>query len=60
MIYTQFLPIADKIYLTIVNKDYEGDVFFPQIDFSEWEVETEADHPEHEPPFTYLILHRKK
>lgn len=59
MIYTQFLPIADKVYLTLVNKDYAADVFFPEIDYSEWDVEIESDHPDHDPPFTYLILRRK-
>lgn len=29
MIYRQFLPIADKLYLTIVDSEAEGDTFFP-------------------------------
>ncbi|PIQ68117.1 MAG: diacylglycerol kinase [Candidatus Taylorbacteria bacterium CG11_big_fil_rev_8_21_14_0_20_46_11] len=28
-LYKQGLPIADKLYLTIVDSDVEGDVFFP-------------------------------
>lgn len=59
MIYKQFLPIADKIYLTVVNKIYDADVFFPEINNDEWTFETEAEHPEHDPPFDYLILKRK-
>ena len=27
-IYTQFLPYADKLYLTKVNHDFEGDTYF--------------------------------
>ncbi len=37
-IYRQFLPVTDKLYLTVVHKDFEADVFFPEIDFSEWDV----------------------
>ena len=31
-IYKQTIDIADYIYLTIINKDVEGDSFFPKID----------------------------
>lgn len=60
MIYTQFLPIADKIYLTQVHKDYEADVFFPEINYTDWDISIEAEHSEHDPPFSYLVLSRKK
>jgi dihydrofolate reductase len=35
-IYRQFLPLTDRLYITWVHKSFEGDVFFPEIDFSEW------------------------
>jgi dihydrofolate reductase len=59
MIYAQFLPIADKIYLTVVDRDYDADVFFPEINYDEWTIETEAEHSENDPPFKYLILRRR-
>lgn len=31
-IYTQSLEFADKIYLTLVNKEFEGDTTFPNLD----------------------------
>lgn len=37
-VYRQFLPIADKLYLTIVHKDFDADTFFPEINFEEWQV----------------------
>ncbi len=37
-IYAQFLPIAHKLYLTIVDKEVEADTFFPEIDLSNWEL----------------------
>lgn len=34
-IYKQSLEIADKIYLTLVHKDFEGDTTFPELG-SDW------------------------
>jgi len=36
MIYRQFYPIAGKLFLTMAHKDFEADIFFPEIVFSEW------------------------
>ena len=38
-IYKEFLPHADKIYLTEVLKDFSGDTRFPQIDLENWAVD---------------------
>jgi dihydrofolate reductase len=43
-IYRQLLPVADKIYLTRVYHDFEGDTRFPDINFSEWKLITYAKH----------------
>ena len=37
-IYEQFLPIADKLYLTRIDKRFEADTFFPIVIFDEWEL----------------------
>ena len=37
-LYKALLPNADKLYITRVYKDFEADVFFPEIDESVWEV----------------------
>ncbi len=39
-IYKQSLHLADKIYLTKIKHHFEGDAFFPEINFNEWK-ETE-------------------
>ena len=36
MIYRQFYPIAGKLFLTLVHKDFEADIYFPEIKFDEW------------------------
>ena len=38
MIYKQFLPLANKLYLTRVHKTFEADVFFPEINFQDFET----------------------
>ncbi len=37
-IYKLALPYADRLYITHINKEYEGDVFFPEIDFSKYKL----------------------
>ncbi len=44
-IYNQFLPLADKIYLTEIKKEHDGDTFFPEFekDFKEISRETHEE-----------------
>ncbi len=37
-VYQQFLEIADKMYLTIINQEFEGDVYFPKFNRTKWEL----------------------
>jgi dihydrofolate reductase len=37
-IYRQALDMADKIELTLIHRQYEGDAFFPEIDTACWNV----------------------
>lgn len=37
MVYKQFMPLAHKLYLTIVHKDFEADTFYSVIDYSQWD-----------------------
>ncbi len=42
-VYRQFLPHADRLYLTRVHQSFDGDVFFPEIDFSHWTIISKED-----------------
>ncbi|MFQ5930282.1 MAG: dihydrofolate reductase, partial [Acidobacteriota bacterium] len=35
-IYRQTLARADRLYLTLIHEDFEGDAYFPQFDESDW------------------------
>jgi dihydrofolate reductase len=37
-IYEQFLPHADRLYITHINHEFDGDAFFPSVDFTEWDL----------------------
>lgn len=41
-IYTLSLPFADRLYITHINAEHEGDVYFPQINYSEYDVISET------------------
>ena len=60
-IYAQTLPICDKIELTVVDKDYEGDTVFPVINYDEWDVVSEENHKTDafEYSFSFKTLVRK-
>jgi dihydrofolate reductase len=38
-IYTQVLPYTQKLYLTKVDDAFEGDTYFPEINFAEFKTE---------------------
>lgn len=61
-IYAAFLPLASRLYLTQIHETFEGDVYFPEFDWNEWEeVErTDLDADEKNPySYSFLILDKK-
>lgn len=61
-IYKQFLPYANKLYITWVDEDFEADTFFPVLKNEEWNVVSKEDFPnpdEKNPyPYTYVVYQR--
>ena len=43
-IYRQSMPYWDKVYLTRVDIEVEGDVFFPELDNKEWRLLSDEPH----------------
>lgn len=61
-IYRQFMPKADRLYITHVHMKAPADVYFPEIDQDVWEI-TEKEHfpiSDTNPiPYTYIIYERR-
>ena len=48
-LYEQALPIADRLYLTRVALQPEGDAWFPAFDEAQWHCVERAEQPANEP-----------
>ena len=62
-VYEQFLPRADKLYLTFVHHEFEGDTFFPRFKKEEWREVSRKDYPadaNNPYPYSFVVLERKK
>lgn len=61
-IYKQFLPYSDKLYLTIIDHQFSGDTYFPEIDWEKWEEvskkkgTTNSNNPY---SYSYYVYQRK-
>jgi dihydrofolate reductase len=44
-VFREAMPLADRIYLTIIDEEFAGDAFFPELpdDFVEFERQTHED-----------------
>ena len=47
-IYKQLMEKCSKMYITEINKDFEGDVLFPEIDKNEWKIVKREKGPKDE------------
>lgn len=62
-IYDETISVADKLYLTHIHNKFEGDVLFPEVDFSQWNETSRDDRQVDEKnlyPFSICTYERKK
>jgi len=53
-VYKRFLPYAAKMYLTLIQEYFTGNVHFPDLDFSEWrEVSRVQNFATTQNPYNY-------
>jgi dihydrofolate reductase len=56
-IYRQSIPLTDRIYLTKVDQDFDGDTFFPELNAAEWkETERENFEPDDKNKLKYSFI----
>jgi len=61
-LYAQALPLADRLYLTLVRACPDGDTFFPDYDPADWRETDREDRPadERNPyPYSFLTFERR-
>ena len=61
-IYKEFLPLADKMYITMIHNAFGGDTLFPEFDRNEWRETILLSRPadQYNPhAFTVSVFFRK-
>lgn len=61
--YEQMIDKADRIYLTLVDAECEGDAWFPELDINDWDIISETMYKADEKNnynFTIKVYQRKK
>ena len=60
-IYRLALPVADRLYLTEVQAEVEGDAFFPAYDPDQWQqISEQLPQQTDMHPYRFLVLDRKR
>ncbi|MDH4315732.1 MAG: dihydrofolate reductase [Gammaproteobacteria bacterium] len=60
-VYQSFLPMTERIYLTRVRANIDGDAYFPELDPDEWTVRSKQEFPvtdDRDYGFSFQILER--
>jgi dihydrofolate reductase len=56
-IYRQAVPLTDRVYLTVIDQDFDGDTFFPELNPEEWtEKERENFEPDEKNKYSYSFI----
>ena len=54
--------LVDRLYITRVHAEVDGDTFFPDLDLDEWELVSEERHEadeRNEHPYSFLVYGRR-
>lgn len=38
LIYREFIPYCDELYRTVIEGNFQGDTYFPEIDWHDWKL----------------------
>ena len=60
-IYKEFLPKANRLYLTKIDSEFEGDTYFPEYKIEEWKEVSYEEHEkdaENQYDYRFVVLDR--
>jgi dihydrofolate reductase len=62
VVYAAALSVVDRLDLTLIERDYEGDAFFPEVDWSAWRrIENARREAEGDAPaFAFTLWERRE
>lgn len=56
-VYKQFMEKADRLYLTVIHQEFEGDAYFPEVDPAHWrEVRRVDGKADEKNPYDYSFV----
>ncbi len=61
-LYKRFLADADRLYLTLIEQEFEGDAYFPDFSISEWDeldCRLVGDDPSVDFAYRFMVLQRR-
>ena len=59
-LYSQALPLASRLYLTEIEQDFDGDVFFPEVQPQDWEeISRQPSQGTTGPLFSFAVYQRR-
>ncbi len=62
-IYKLALPLIDRMYITEIDAEIEGDTFFPEVNWDQWTEKLRKHHPKddrHKFAFDFVVYEREK
>ena len=62
-IYKRFLEknLIDRMYVTHIDQAFDGDTFFPEVDYSQWDSDTIMTHDkDEENPHSFKVIRYEK
>lgn len=56
-LFEQVLPFADRMYITLIDEAFQGDTYFPEISYEDWEETSKVKGEKDESnPYDYYFI----
>ena len=60
-LYREALPLANRLYLTEIEQDFDGEVFFPNVQPQDWdEISRQPSQETSGPQFSFVVYQRRE